>query len=137
MMLGLGGDSDVSYADWLDYGGDPIPDPGSTLTWDFGGGYLGSPMTVAPRPAGANYSGLFRDIIRGGFALTAEQTKKPLYQTQTTPSGSMTTVYGSGTGLNYPGGQGPTKVPVAGISTTTMLLLGAAAMMLMVVMSKR
>lgn len=114
MMMGLG--SQVDYQTWLDYGGDPL--------------------SIQPAAAGNNYGGLMDIIAKSSFALAAEQLKKPLYQTQTTPSGSMTTVYGQGTGLNYPGGQGPTKVPIEGVSVTTMLMLGIAAMTLLVIMKK-
>jgi hypothetical protein len=131
MMLGLGrvGDYDTSTGQEDFYSPGAIASPG----------YIGAPAVYrTTAPVEANYAGLWSDLIRGGFALTAEQIKRPLYQTHTTPSGSLTTIYGQGTGLNYPGGDaGPTKVPVGGVSTTTMLLLGVAAVAALMFMGRR
>lgn len=123
MMLGMGADN-VSYQEWLDFGGDPLV-PAPAVGAGGGDSFWGS--------KGA--TDWLNTLTRGTLAIVGTQFQKPTYETHSTPSGSSTIIR-TGGGMNYPVG-GPTSVPVAGVSTTTMLMLGVAAMFAVMMMARR
>lgn len=125
MMLGL------SQGPLSDLG---LPYAGSWTLVEEGG--TGAPLVSGggfwESPGGVNW---LNTLTRGTLAIVGSQVQRPTYETHTTPSGSSTVIRAGG-GFNYPD-TGPTRVPVAGVSTTTMLLLGVAAVVAVMVMAKR